>query len=119
MSHTHTQADLLFARNAQNALVEHLQAGPWKDDTLTIASVGDLEVRIAAADALLARAERSPTAAAEARLAAAEAAHRANELHVDLTGRQVPRGLVEGEVVPLSQLRRRLGDYYLNGVALT
>ncbi|WP_065757708.1 hypothetical protein [Pseudomonas defluvii] len=119
MSHAHTLADLGFAQNVQRALVEHLQGSPLTDDTLTIASIGDLAVRIAAADALLAQAGRSSVEAASARLAAAEAAQRASELQVELTGRQTPRPSIEGDAVPLSQLRRRLGDHYLNGVALT
>jgi hypothetical protein len=118
MSNVITQADLHFARGARQALIEHLRAGPLQNDTLAIASVGDLEVRIAAAEALLAWAEHSPAAAIEARLAAAEAARRAGELHVELGGRQLPRPAVEGQVPPLAHLRRRLGDHYLNGAPL-
>lgn len=118
MAYPTTQADLQFARNAQQSLVEYLQAGPLKDDTLTIAGVGDLEVRIAAAEALLAWAERSPAAILEAHLAAAEAAQRASELYVELSGRSLSRPVVEGQALPLAHLRRRLGDHYLNGALL-
>ena len=118
MAYPTTLADLQFARNAQQALVEHLQAGPLKDDTLAIASVGDLEVRIAAAEALLAWVERSPAAAIEAYLAAAEAAQRASELYVELSGRSLSRPVVEGQALTLAHLRRRLGDHYLNGALL-
>lgn len=117
MPHSTSRADLQFAENALRALVEHLQAGTLKDDSLAIAAVGDLEVRIAAAQALLEWAERSPAAAIEARLAAAEAAHRGNELHLEWSGRVLDRPSVEGQSVPLAHLRRRLGDHYLNGVA--
>ncbi|MDD2055795.1 hypothetical protein NPS46_24890 [Pseudomonas putida] len=118
MTYPITQADLQFAHNARQALVEHLQAGPLHDDTLAIAGVGDLEVRIAAAEALLAWAERSPAAQIEARLAAAHAAQRAGELLLEFTGQTLLRPTVEGQVLPLAHLRRRLGDHYLNAAVL-
>lgn len=118
MSYPITQADLQFARTAQQALVEHLQAGPLHNDTLAIAGVGDLEVRLAAAEALLAWAERSPAASIEARLAAAEAAQRASELLLEFTGLTLARPTVDGQAQPLAHLRRQLGDHYLNGAVL-
>ena len=118
MPNSTSRADLQFAENALRALVEHLQAGPLKDDSLAIAAVGDLEVRVAAAQALLEWAERSPAAAIEARLAAAEAAQRGSELHLEWSGRALHRPSAEGQPVPPAHLRRRLGDHYLNGAAL-
>ena len=118
MPHSTTRADLQFAENALRALVEHLQAGQLKDDSLAIAAVGDLEVRVAAAQALLDWAEDSPAAAIEARLAATEAAQRGSELHLEWSGRVLLRRSAEGQTVPPAHLRRRLGDHYLNGAAL-
>lgn len=118
MPHSTTRADLQFAENALRALVEHLQAGPLKDDSLAIAAVGDLEVRVAAAQALLDWAEDSPAAAIEARLAATEAAQRGSELHLEWSGRALLRPSAEGRNAPPAHLRRRLGDHYLNGAAL-
>lgn len=116
MTYPNTQGDLQFARSVEQSLVEQLQASALKDDTQVIASVGDLHVRIAAAEALLAWAERSPAAAIEARLAAAEAAQRAGELQLTLTGRALPRPVVDAPALALAQVRR-LGDHYLNGVS--
>ena len=112
------RADLQFAENTLRALVEHLQAGPLKNDSLAIAAVGDLEVRIAAAQALQDWAEHSPAAAIEARLAAAEAAQRGSELHLEWSGRALHRPSAEGRNEPPAHWRRRLGDHYLNGAAL-
>lgn len=118
MTDSTTEVDLQFARNARQALAEHLHAGPLKNDTLAIAGVGDLEVRIAAAEALLAWADGSPAARIEAHLAAAEAAQRAAELQVEWSGRPLARPVAEVQGVPLAHLRRNLGNHYLNGVPL-
>ncbi|WP_437880475.1 hypothetical protein [Pseudomonas sp. LRF_L74] len=118
MSQAHTLADLVFARNTQSSLVEYLKSEARHDDPLVIAAIGDLQVRIDAADALLQRVARAPGAPVEARLASAEAARLASELHTELTGRQAARPLVEEQEAPLFSQRRALGDHYLNGEAI-
>ncbi|TBU87166.1 hypothetical protein [Phytopseudomonas dryadis] len=117
MSDSHTLGDLLFARDALAALVEQLRAEALGEDALAIASVGRLQIRIDAADALLARAGRSSAAAVEARLAAAEAARLASELQVELLGQSLPRPSPAARETPLQHQRRQLGDHYLNGTA--
>lgn len=117
MSDSHTLGDLVFARNALSALVEQLRADARTDDALVIASVGQVQIHIDAADALLARAGRSASARVEARLAAAEAARLASDLQVELSGQTLPRPTVAADEAPLHQQRRQLGDHYLNGTS--
>jgi len=120
-THSHLQPDLTYARNTLAALVAYLRVQPAKDDALVIASIGDLQIRIDAADALAQRisGENAPAhAIIEARLAAAHAARLASTLHGELTGSDLPRQLSTEPETPLLTQRRQLGDYYLNGVAI-
>ncbi|WP_277963655.1 hypothetical protein [Pseudomonas sp. RIT-To-2] len=112
MSESLVHADLLVARDAAASLAQHVKAIDLNQDPLVIAAIGDLQVRIEAAEALLQGvAEGSPTVVLQARLAARHAQARARELHLDLTGRVIDAGLPDE---PLSTLLRRLGDHHLN-----
>ncbi|SDI71023.1 hypothetical protein [Pseudomonas panipatensis] len=120
MSRTHAQgrADLAHARATEQVLIDYLSGQPSRHEPLVIAAVGELRIRIDAADALLAQVEETPAAAIAFRLAAAEAARLAERLAVELAGRSAPRPLPAAGEPPLLNLRRQLGDHYLNGTPL-
>ncbi|MBB3105038.1 hypothetical protein [Azomonas macrocytogenes] len=118
-THSHSQPDLAYARNTLTALVEYLRTQPSRNDALVIASIGELQVRINAAESLQQRAGTSATAAIEARLAAVEAARLGSELQRRLTGNDLPHQPA-GEPEPLLfEQQRKLGDHYLNAVAIS
>lgn len=120
MSHSHSQgrSDLAHARHVEVALLEYLRGQSARHEALVIAAVGDLRIRIDAADALLERADASQSAAIAFRLAAAEAARVAGQVYFELAGRSLPRPLPDSAEPALLTQRRLLGDHYLNGAAL-
>lgn len=65
MSNTHSQGrgDLAHARHVEAALLDYLRGQSARHEALVIAAVGELRIRIDAADALLARADASQSAA--------------------------------------------------------
>jgi hypothetical protein len=120
MSNVHSQgrSDLAHARHVEAALLEYLRGQSARHEALVIAAVGELRIRIDAADALLDRADQSQSAAIAFRLAAAEAARLSGHLYFELAGRSLPRPVPDNAEPALLTQRRLLGDHYLNGAAL-
>lgn len=120
MSHSHSQgrSDLVHARHVEAALLDYLRGQSARHEALVVAAVGDLRIRIDAADALLERANASQSSAIAFRLAAAEAARVGAHLFFELAGRSLPRPLPDAAEPALLTQRRLLGDHYLNGAAL-
>ncbi|KAB0562444.1 hypothetical protein F7R03_27980, partial [Pseudomonas palleroniana] len=65
MSNLHSQgrSDLAHARHVEAALLDYLRAQSARHEALVIAAVGELRIRIDAADALLEYADESQSAA--------------------------------------------------------
>ncbi|HEJ1053878.1 TPA: hypothetical protein SLP05_001408 [Pseudomonas putida] len=120
MSNTHSQGrgDLAHARHVEAALLDYLRGQSARHEALVIAAVGELRIRIDAADALLARADASQSATIAFRLGAAEAARLAAQTHFELVGSSLPRPQPGSAEPALPTQRRLLGDHYLNGAAL-
>ncbi|SFW21196.1 MULTISPECIES: hypothetical protein [Pseudomonas] len=120
MSNLHSpgRSDLAHARHVEVALIDYLRAQSARHEALVIAAVGELRIRIDAADALLEYADESQSAAIAFRLAAAEAARLAGDVYFELAGRSLPRPLPGSAEPALLNQRRLLGDHYLNGAAL-
>lgn len=120
MSNTHSQGrgDLAYARHVEVSLLDYLRGQSARHEALVIAAVGELRIRIDAADALLERAGASQSAAIAFRLAAAEAARLAGQTHFELASSSLPRPQPDSAEPALSTQRRLLGDHYLNGAAL-
>jgi hypothetical protein len=120
MSNSHSQgrSDLAHARHVEAALLDYLRGQSARHEALVVATVGDLRIRIDAANALLERANTSQSTAIAFRLAAAEAARVAGHAYFELAGRSLPRPLPDAAEPALLTQRRLLGDHYLNGAAL-
>ncbi|SCW29154.1 MULTISPECIES: hypothetical protein [unclassified Pseudomonas] len=120
MSNLHSpgRSDLAHARHVEVALIDYLRAQSARHEALVIAAVGELRIRIDAADALLEYADESQSAAIAFRLAAAEAVRLAGDVYFELAGRSLPRPLPHSAEPVLPTQRRLLGDHYLNGAAL-
>lgn len=120
MSSLHSQgrSDLAHARHVEAALLDYLRAKSARHEALVIAAVGELRIRIDAADALLESADESQSAAIAFRLAAAEAARLSGHVYFELAGRNLPRPLPDNPEPALLTQRRLLGDHFLNGAAL-
>lgn len=106
MSESHAQADLAHARGAADQLAAEVKCSGLNLDPLVIAAVGDLHVRLDAAQAL----QQEAADGLAARLAAAHALAQARELHVELTGQSLP---ISAPGERPSHLRRVLGEQYL------
>jgi hypothetical protein len=120
MSNLHSQgrSDLAHARHVEAALLDYLRAQSARHEAQLIAAVGELRIRIDAADALLESADESQSAAIAFRLAAAEAARLSGHVYFELAGRNLPRPLPDNPEPALLTQRRLLGDHFLNGAAL-
>ncbi|OLU17179.1 hypothetical protein BVH01_11555 [Pseudomonas sp. PA1(2017)] len=116
--HSQGQGDLAHARYAEASLLDYLRGQSARHEALVIAAVGELRIRIDAADALLEHAGTSQSAAIVFRLAAAEAARLAAQTHFELVGSSLPRPQPDSAEPALPTQRRLLGDHYLNGAAL-
>ncbi|WP_335944145.1 hypothetical protein [Pseudomonas sp. G166] len=116
--HSHGRSDLAHARHTEAALIDYLRGQSARHEALVIAAVGELRIRIDAADALLEYADESQSAAIAFRLAAAEAARLSGHVYFELAGRSLPRPSPDNAEPALLTQRRLLGDHYLNGAAL-
>lgn len=117
ISHAQGRGDLAHARHVEASLLDYLRGQSARHEALVIAAVGDLRIRIDAADALRARTDDSPAAAIAFRLAAAEAVRLAGQTHLELVGHGLPAPAPSEAEPALPTQRRLLGDHYLNGAA--
>ncbi|WP_312934328.1 hypothetical protein [Pseudomonas sp.] len=115
ITHAQGRSDLAHARHIEAALLDYLRGQSARHEALVIAAVGELRIRIDAADALQARADDSQPAAITFRLAAAEAARVATQTHFELAGHSLAQPVAGQAEPPLPTQRRLLGDHYLNG----
>lgn len=130
-------ADVRQAQHVFTQILSYLreQARPWAqsglskaiDDPYVIGKVGDLQIRIAVAEALIERAQHIAiqsldaalvaVAIAEADIASAEALQSVSNAQLELTGsRDAQRSSPQREQAPLRWKFQVIGNYRLNGV---